>query len=204
MDVPETRFARTTSGSTIAYQVVGDGPVTITSVPPMAQNIEMAWEWPAIRGMFEGFASFCRFVVFDKRGTGMSDRRLDIPDLDERVDELSAVLDHAGIDRTYVMGTSEGGPMALMFAATYPERVDGVILECTAATLLTDDQRDRVSRGEYDPDACDAGNGSSRRGGRPTRSCPTSSPLRSPTTRSTAAGTNGTSATQRAATRASR
>lgn len=153
MDVPETRFARTTSGSTIAYQVFGDGPVTITSVPPMAQNIEMAWEWPAIRGMFEGFASFCRFVVFDKRGTGMSDRRLDIPDLDERVDEMSAVLDDAGIDRTYVMGTSEGGPMALMFAATYPERVDGVILECTAASLLTDEQRDRMNRGEYDPDA---------------------------------------------------
>ncbi|MFP5487118.1 MAG: alpha/beta fold hydrolase, partial [Acidimicrobiia bacterium] len=153
MDVPVTRFARTPSGSTIAYQVFGDGPVTITSVPPLAQNIEMAWGWPAIRSMFEGFASFCRFVVFDKRGTGMSDRRLDIPDLDERVDELSAVLDDAGIDRTYVMGTSEGGPMALMFAATYPERVEGVILECTAASLLDDEQRDRVERGEFDPEA---------------------------------------------------
>jgi pimeloyl-ACP methyl ester carboxylesterase len=135
--------------------VFGDGPVTITSVPPMAQNIEMAWEWPAIRGMFEGFASFCRFVVFDKRGTGMSDRRLDIPDLDERVDEMSAVLDDAGIDRTYVMGTSEGGPMALMFAATYPERVDGVILECTAATLLTDERREAIARGEHSPEAAE-------------------------------------------------
>lgn len=155
VEVPETRFARTRSGSTIAYQVFGDGPVTITSVPPMAQNIEMAWEWQPIRRMFEGFASFSRFIVFDKRGTGMSDRRLDIPDLDERVDELSAVLDDAEIDHTYLMGTSEGGPMTLVFAATYPERVDGVILESTAATLLTDEQRTAYARGQRTPEAAE-------------------------------------------------
>jgi pimeloyl-ACP methyl ester carboxylesterase/DNA-binding SARP family transcriptional activator len=144
--VPDTRFARTPSGSSIAYQVIGDGEVTIVSVPPMAQNIEMAWEWPAIRRMFEGFASFCRFVAFDKRGTGMSNRGLDIPRLDERVDELSAVLDHAAIDRCYVMGTSEGGPMALMFAATYPDRVLGVILESSTAWLVSvDDDRQRAA-----------------------------------------------------------
>ena len=133
--VPDTRFALTPSGSSIAYQSIGDGDVTIVSVPPMAQNIEMAWEWPAIRRMFEGFATFSRFVAFDKRGTGMSNRSLDIPRLDERVDELSAVLDHAGIDRAYLMGTSEGGPMTLMFAATYPDRVQGVILESSSARL---------------------------------------------------------------------
>lgn len=108
------------------------------SVPPMAQNIEMACEWPAIRRMFEGFATFARFVPFDKRGTGMSDRSLNIPRLDERVDELSAVLDHLGADRAFVMGTSEGGPMALLFAATYPERVQGVILESSTAALRMD------------------------------------------------------------------
>jgi pimeloyl-ACP methyl ester carboxylesterase/DNA-binding SARP family transcriptional activator len=132
---PETRFASTPGGSSIAYQCIGDGEVTIVSVPPMAQNIEMAWEWPAIRRMFEGFATFCRFVPFDKRGTGMSNRNLDIPRLDERIDELSAVFDHAGIDRSFVMGTSEGGPMALVFAATYPGRVQGVILESSSAFL---------------------------------------------------------------------
>jgi pimeloyl-ACP methyl ester carboxylesterase/DNA-binding SARP family transcriptional activator len=133
--VPETRFALTPSGSSIAYQCIGDSDLTIVSVPPMAQNIEMAWEWPAIRQMFEGFATFCRFVPFDKRGTGMSNRSLDMPRFDERIDELSAVLDDADIDRAFVMGTSEGGPMALMFAATYPDRVQGVILESTSAYL---------------------------------------------------------------------
>jgi pimeloyl-ACP methyl ester carboxylesterase/DNA-binding SARP family transcriptional activator len=134
-DTPVTRFATTPSGSSIAYQIIGDGEVSIVSVPPMAQNIEMAWEWPGIRRMFEGFAGFCRFVPFDKRGTGMSNRNLDIPRLDERVDELSAVMDDAGLDHAYLMGTSEGGPMALMFAATYPERVQGLILESSAAWL---------------------------------------------------------------------
>ena len=151
--VPETRFALTPSGSSIAYQCIGDGDVTIVSVPPMAQNIEMAWEWPAIRRMFEGFATFCRFVPFDKRGTGMSTRSLDMPRLDERVDELSAVLDHAGIDRAYVMGTSEGGPMTLMFAATYPDRVQGVILESSSAYLRPRAERkhDRVTGGGSEP-----------------------------------------------------
>lgn len=132
---PPTRFVRTPGGSSIAYQVFGEHDVCIVSVPPMAQNIEMAWEAPAIRRMFEGFTTFCRFIPFDKRGTGMSNRSLDIPRLDERVDELSAVLDDAGLDRAFLMGTSEGGPMTLMFAATYPERVQGVILESSAASL---------------------------------------------------------------------
>ena len=151
--VPETRFATTPSGSSIAYQCIGDGDVTIVSVPPMAQNIEMAWEWPAIRRMFEGFATFSRFVPFDKRGTGMSTRSLDMPRLDERVDELSAVLDHAGIDRAYVMGTSEGGPMTLMFAATYPDRVQGVILESSSAYLMPRAawKHDRVAGGGSEP-----------------------------------------------------
>lgn len=157
LDVPETRFARTPSGSSIAYQVFGEGPVTIASIPPLAQNIEMAWEWPAIRRMFDGFASFARFVVFDKRGTGMSNRSLDIPRLDERVDELSAVLGDAGIERTHVMGTSEGGPMTIMFAATYPDRVDGVILESTAATLLSDEERDAIERDGPSAEAVELG-----------------------------------------------
>lgn len=122
--------------------VYGDGPATVCAVPPMAQNVEMAWESDRIRYMFEGFASFSRQIAFDKRGTGMSDRSLDIPGLDERVDELKAVMDDAGVDRAFVHGLSEGGPMAIMFAATYPERVDGLILEGTGASLMPDEPPD--------------------------------------------------------------
>jgi pimeloyl-ACP methyl ester carboxylesterase/DNA-binding SARP family transcriptional activator len=147
---PEIRFARAT-GSTIAYMVYGEGPVTICAVPPMAANVELAWNSKVIRRMFERYASFSRQVAFDKRGTGMSDRSLDIPGIDERVDELSAVMDDAGIDHAYLHGLSEGGPMAIMFAATYPERVDGLILEGTGASLATDADRATRASPDYEP-----------------------------------------------------
>ncbi|WP_289017212.1 alpha/beta hydrolase [uncultured Ornithinimicrobium sp.] len=139
-EVPEVRFAEG-AGSTLAYEVFGDGPVTICVVPPMAQNVELAWESPVIRRMLERYAAFSRQVIFDKRGTGLSDRSLDIPGLDERVDELRSVMDAADVDRAFVHGVSEGGPMAIMFAATYPDRVQGLVLEGTAASLLSDEQR---------------------------------------------------------------
>ena len=144
---PEIRFADA-AGSSIAYEVYGEGPVTICGVPPMAQNIELAWESPVLRRMFERFAAFSRQVVFDKRGTGMSDRSLDLPGLDERVDELRAVMDAAGVERAFLHGVSEGGPMAVMFAATYPERVQGLVLEGTAASLLSDEDRRRRATAE--------------------------------------------------------
>ena len=147
---PEIRFARAT-GSTIAYMVYGEGPVTICAVPPMAANVELAWNSPVIRRMFERFASFSRQVAFDKRGTGMSDRSLDIPGIDERVDELTAVMDDAGIEHAYLHGLSEGGPMAIMFAATYPERVDGLILEGTGASVATDEERATRAAADYQP-----------------------------------------------------
>lgn len=140
MLTPEIKFARA-NGCSIAYMDYGTGPVTICAVPPSAQNVEMAWDWPGTRRMFERYASFSRQLAFDKRGTGMSDRSLDIPTIDERVDEVAAVMDHAGVDRAFIHGVSEGGPMAIMFAATYPERVEGLILEATGASLRSDEER---------------------------------------------------------------
>ena len=148
--VPDIRFARAT-GSTIAYMEYGEGPVTICAVPPMAANVELAWNSPVIRRMFERFARFSRQLAFDKRGTGMSDRSLDIPGIDERVDEMTAVMDHAGVDHAFVHGLSEGGPMAIIFAATYPDRVDGLILEGTAASLATDEDRALRVSPDYEP-----------------------------------------------------
>jgi pimeloyl-ACP methyl ester carboxylesterase/DNA-binding SARP family transcriptional activator len=136
--LPRTRFAPT-RGARLAYQVFGDGEHTVVAIPPTAQNIELSWEQPAVRVMLERFASFCRYLHFDKRGTGCSDRSGRIADLDERVDDLRAVMDHAEIEHAHLFGNSEGGPMSLLFAATYPERVDSLILFGTGATLLPPD-----------------------------------------------------------------
>lgn len=132
--LPETRFAAARGGR-LAYQVFGSGPPTLVAIPPTAQNIELSWEHPGVRAMLERFAGFCRYLHFDKRGTGCSDRSGRIADLDERVDDLRAIMDDAGIDRAYLFGNSEGGPMSLLFAATYPDRVDGLILFGTGATI---------------------------------------------------------------------
>ena len=133
--VPPIRFAQA-RGARIAYQDFGQGPPTVVSVPPLAQNIEVAWEWPEIRWMLERFGSMSRWVPFDKRGTGASDRRSRVNGIDERVDDLRAVMDDAGIERAFLYGASEGGPMALLFAVTYPERVEGLILHGSGARTM--------------------------------------------------------------------
>ncbi len=133
--IPPIRFAPA-RGARIAYQVFGEGPATVVSIPPMAQNIEMAWERPEITAMFDRFASFCRFVHFDKRGTGSSDRRSHVPGIDERVDDLRSVMDHASIERAHFFANSEGGPMALLFAATYPDRVQSLTLWGSGPSMM--------------------------------------------------------------------
>ena len=145
--VPPIRFA-SVHGARLAYQDFGSGSETIVAIPPFAQNIETAWEWPEIRAMFDRFGSFARYVHFDKRGTGASDRDGRIDNIDERVDDLRAIMDAAGIERAHVFGLSEGGPIAVMFAVTYPDRVDSLILFGTGATLappdLTDEDRKAI------------------------------------------------------------
>jgi class 3 adenylate cyclase len=125
-EVPETRYAK--SGDVnIAYQVVGDGPFDLIHVPMFVSNLELQWEDPAERRYFERLASFCRLIMFDKRGTGLSDR-VAVATLEERMDDLRAVMDAAGSQRAAVFGSSEGGALSILFTATYPERVSALVL----------------------------------------------------------------------------
>ncbi|HEY7651090.1 MAG TPA: adenylate/guanylate cyclase domain-containing protein [Methylomirabilota bacterium] len=123
---PETRYAR--SGNVnIAYQVVGAGPRDLVYVPGWASNIELYWEEPRTARFFERLASFSRLILFDKRGTGLSDRVADMPDLETRMDDLRAVMDAERVRHAALVGVSEGGPMSVLFAATYPERTSALI-----------------------------------------------------------------------------
>src|SRR5262245_38961147 len=124
---PETKYAR--SGDYhIAYQVVGDGPVDLIFVPGWVSHLEFQWENPDCARVMERLSSFSRLIQFDKRGTGLSDRvpMHQLPTIEERMDDVRAVMDAVGSERAYLLGFSEGGPMSLLFAATYPERVLGL------------------------------------------------------------------------------
>jgi class 3 adenylate cyclase len=127
MTPPETRYAR--SGDVrIAYQVVGNGPFDLVFVLGFVSNLDLIWEDADWAHFFSRLASFSRLIVFDKRGTGLSDRDVGIATLEERMDDVRAVMDAAGSDRAALFGVSEGGPMSLLFAATYPQRVRALIL----------------------------------------------------------------------------
>ena len=125
---PETRYARSGDVS-IAYQVTGDGPFDVVYVPPMVSHVELAWAVPGMAAYFQSLASFCRLIRLDKRGTGMSDRVSGAPSLETRMDDVRAVMDAAGSDRAALIGVSEGGPMSILFAATYPERTWALVVE---------------------------------------------------------------------------
>ncbi|HUG16579.1 MAG TPA: alpha/beta fold hydrolase [Thermomicrobiales bacterium] len=125
--VPETRYANS-DGVNIAYQVVGDGPVDLVWVPGFVSNIEIIWEHPLHARYLRRLASFSRLILFDKRGTGASDRVKDVPILEQRMEDLRIVMDAAGSRRAVVMGNSEGGPLSVLFASTYPAHVMALIL----------------------------------------------------------------------------
>jgi len=127
VQVPETRYAR--SGDVhIAYQVVGDGPLDVVFVPGFVSNIEASWTSPVRAKFFQRIASFARLILFDKRGTGMSDRSSQVFSLEQRMEDVHAVMDAAGSERAALFGVSEGGPMSIVFAATYPQRTTAMVL----------------------------------------------------------------------------
>ena len=124
---PETRYARSGDVST-AYQVVGEGPFDLVFVPGFVSNVEYEWNDPHWAAFHRRLAEFSRLIIFDKRGTGLSDRVTDLPTLETRMDDVRAVMDAAGSERAALFGISEGGPMAVLFAATYPRRVFALVL----------------------------------------------------------------------------
>src|SRR5256885_4031145 len=122
------RYARN-GDVNIAYQVVGDGPLDLVLVLGWVSHLAYVWELPAMAGFLKRLASFTRLILFDKRGSGMSDRVHPMPTLEQRMDDVRAVLDAVGSKKTAVMGISEGGVMSCLFAATYPERTAGIIID---------------------------------------------------------------------------
>jgi class 3 adenylate cyclase len=132
---PETQYAR--SGEVhIAYQVVGEGELDLVWIPSLAHHVELSWENPPVARFLLRIAELGRLVVFDKRGTGMSDRVSSDTTLETRMDDIRAVMDAAGSERAVVCALGEGGPLAMLFAATYPERTDGLVLINSSPRLV--------------------------------------------------------------------
>ena len=132
--LPQTRYAK--SGDVnIAYQVLGQGPPDLVLIPGWVSNIEIFWEEPAVVRFFTRLASFSRLILFDKRGTGLSDRVAEMPNLETRMDDVRAVLDTVGSERAALFGYSEGGVLCALFAATYPNRASALIMHGSYARL---------------------------------------------------------------------
>ena len=124
---PETHYTRN-AGVHLAYQVVGNGPVDLVYVAGFITNLELQWEDAAYRRLLERLAGFSRLIVFDKRGSGLSDPVAQVPNLEQRMDDVRAVMDAVGSRQAFLLGASEGGAMSALFAATHPERTRGLIL----------------------------------------------------------------------------
>jgi class 3 adenylate cyclase len=129
MSIPKTEYTRT-GDLHIAYQVIGQGPLDLVYVPGWISHVELAWEEPTLANFLRRLASFSRLITFDKRGTGLSDRvpNDQLPTLEERMDDVRAVMDAAGSERAAVFGFSEGSNLSALFAATYPERTTALTM----------------------------------------------------------------------------
>jgi pimeloyl-ACP methyl ester carboxylesterase len=128
-DAPETKFANS-GDAHIAYQVVGDGPIELVYVQGFVSNIELNWQEPSYATFLSRIASFSRLITFDKRGTGLSDRVSEdrLPTLEQRMDDVRAVMDAVGSERAAFFAVSEGGPMCFLFAASYPHRTSALVV----------------------------------------------------------------------------
>src|SRR4051812_45922264 len=152
-EAPETAYATAADGKNIAYQVVGDGPIDLVFVPGWISNLDLFWELPATQRFFLRLASFARLIIFDKRGTGLSDPIDQAGMLEGRADDVRAVMDAAGSERAALCGYSEGGATASLFAGTSPERVSKPLLMSCGVRALHESPlfapgiREEIARG---------------------------------------------------------
>ena len=169
----ETRYAK--SGEVnIAYQVLGDGLRDLVLVPGWISNIEVFWEEPTTSRFLARLASFSRLILFDKRGTGLSDRVTDLPSLEVRMDDVRAVMDSVASERAALFGYSEGGAMCALFAATHPQRTSALIMNGAFARrhlpLRPDFTGETFAPDEVGPQSGLGGNkGNSQRSGQKTQ-----------------------------------
>jgi class 3 adenylate cyclase/pimeloyl-ACP methyl ester carboxylesterase len=161
--LPVTQYARSADVN-IAYQVVGDGALDLVWIPSMTHHVELAWESPAHARFLNRLASISRLIVFDKRGTGMSDRLVGGETLEARMDDIRMVMDAAGSERAVLFGLGDGGMLCVLFAATYPDRTSGLVLMHSTPRLIRapelpwlpsrgdmEKRADEISRGWGDP-----------------------------------------------------
>jgi class 3 adenylate cyclase/pimeloyl-ACP methyl ester carboxylesterase len=135
VDPPETRYTR--SGDVnIAFQVVGEGSLDLVFIPSLTHHVELVWENPPQARFLSRLASLSRLLLFDKRGTGMSDRVVGVPTLETRMDDIRAVMDAADSERAVLFGLGDGGPLCALFAATYPERASALVLLNSAPRVV--------------------------------------------------------------------
>ncbi len=150
---PDTHYTKT-GDVHLAYQVVGEGPLDLVVVPGWVSHLEVQyWEEPIVARFFERLATFSRLILFDKRGTGLSDRVMPgaLPTLEQRMEDVHAVLDAVGSDRAALLGISEGGAMSALFAATYPERVSALVMSgCFPKWIKDDDYQWAPTREQHE------------------------------------------------------
>ena len=138
MEIPETRYVRS-GGAYIAYRIIGGGPVDLVMLSGGFSHVELQLEEPSFARFLGRLASFCRLIILDVRGTGLSDKTMNLPTLEEQVDDVLAVLDAAGSERAALFGLSQGGVLASLFAAAHPDRATALILFGTCARLTRTD-----------------------------------------------------------------
>src|SRR5687768_9399507 len=143
MDFGETEYAQAAGDVDVAYRVFGSGPLNVVIVPGVISHLDLLFTIDVYRDFMERFGAFARVATFDKRGTGLSDPTPEVAELDDRMDDIRAVMDATGMESAAIVGVSEGGPLALLFAATYPERTRAVVL-CGSSAWMPPDSNART------------------------------------------------------------